>query len=200
MRLRPMSVLLLAVLLVAASLPSKLDAQTTTSGGLTGVVTDPSHAVVPDAGVEIRDNVKGTTQSTKTDQKGVYRFFFLSPDRYALSVTHEGFRKETRIVNVRLGPPLTANVTLELLKVDTTVTVTGWARLGPACQLLRTALCTSNPAWPFHTSRGFRSRAGWRSQKPQSSARQKLNQNPFGHGKNAMKMKNMTLLAVLFVR
>jgi len=31
----------------------KLNAQTTTSGGLTGVVTDPSSAVVPDASVEI---------------------------------------------------------------------------------------------------------------------------------------------------
>ncbi len=30
-------------------------AQTTTSGGLTGVVSDPSHAIVPDAKVEIRD-------------------------------------------------------------------------------------------------------------------------------------------------
>jgi hypothetical protein len=79
MRLRPISVLLLAVLLVAACPANKLNAQTTTSGGLTGVVTDPSHAVVPDADVEIKDTAKGTSQSTKTDREGVYRFFFLPP-------------------------------------------------------------------------------------------------------------------------
>ena len=56
MRLRPISVVLLAILLITTSSANKLSAQTTTSGGLTGVVTDPSHALVPDAGVEIKDN------------------------------------------------------------------------------------------------------------------------------------------------
>ena len=60
MRLRPVSVLLLAVLVVAASPPNKLNAQTTTSGGLTGVVTDPSHAVVPDTRIEIKNDAQGT--------------------------------------------------------------------------------------------------------------------------------------------
>jgi hypothetical protein len=51
-------------------------AQTTTSGGLTGVITDPSRAVVAAASVEINDNAKSTIQTTKTDREGVYRFFF----------------------------------------------------------------------------------------------------------------------------
>jgi hypothetical protein len=107
MRLRPVSILLLVVLL--ASSANKLNAQTTISGGLTGVVTDQSGAVVPNAEVEIRDSAKGTTQSTKTDQQGVYRFFFLAPARYALTVTYEGFRTESRAVNVLLPPPGTVN-------------------------------------------------------------------------------------------
>ena len=65
MRLRPISILLLAVLLVTASRPDKLHAQTTTSGGVTGVVTDQSHAVLPNADVEIRDINKGTTNRPK---------------------------------------------------------------------------------------------------------------------------------------
>jgi len=124
MRLRPLSVLLLATLLAMASLATKLKAQTTTSGALTGVVTDASHAVVPDVGVEIKDSAKGTTQSTKTDREGVYRFFFLAPERYTLTVTHAGFRKEIRAANVLLGPPVTVNVTLELATERTTVNVT----------------------------------------------------------------------------
>jgi Carboxypeptidase regulatory-like domain len=129
MRLRPIKVLLLAALFVAASPANKLNAQTTTSGGLTGVVTDPSHALVPDAGVEIRDSAKGTTQSTKTDREGVYRFFFLAPERYTLTVEHAGFRKESRMANVLLGPPVTVNVTLELATEHATVNVTGEAPL-----------------------------------------------------------------------
>jgi Carboxypeptidase regulatory-like domain len=126
---RPISILLLCVLFVTAFPANKLNAQTATSGGLTGVVTDPSRALVPDAGVEIKDNAKGTTQSTKTDREGVYRFFFLAPERYTLTVTHAGFRRESRIANVLLGPPVTVNVTLELATERTTVNVTGEAPL-----------------------------------------------------------------------
>jgi len=129
MRLWPISVLLLAVLLVAASPANKLNAQTTTSGGLTGVVTDPSHAVVPDAFVEIRDTAKGTVQSAKTDREGVYRFFFLAPSSYTLTVSHDGFRKLSRTVRVLLGPPGTVNIDLELMTGSTAITVTGEAPL-----------------------------------------------------------------------
>lgn len=127
MRLRPTPVLLVAVLLAIVS--PELNAQTTTSGGLTGVVTDPSNAVVPDARVEIRDTAKGTTHLTKTDREGVYRFFFLAPEKYTLTVTHAGFQREDRAVNILLGPPVTVNVALELAAERTTVNVTGEAPL-----------------------------------------------------------------------
>jgi len=127
MRLRPISVLLLFVFL--ASPANKLKAQTTTSGGLAGVVADPSNAVVPDADVEIRDSAKGTTHSTKTDREGLYRFFFLAPGRYTLTVTHDGFGKENRAVNVLLGPPDTVNVTLYIAKASSEITVTDEAPL-----------------------------------------------------------------------
>jgi hypothetical protein len=116
-------------LLFAMPFSSVLIAQTTTSGGLTGVITDQSMAVVPKADVEIRDNAKGTTHSTKTDRDGVYQFFFLAPAKYLLTVTNEGFRKESRVVNVLLGPPVSVNVTLEIAKTSSEVTVTGEAPL-----------------------------------------------------------------------
>jgi Carboxypeptidase regulatory-like domain len=128
MRLRPMSVLVL-VLLVTAFSVNKVNAQTTTSGGLTGVVSDSSHALVPDAGVDIKDNAKGTTQSTKTDHEGVYWFFFLAPGKYTLTVTHIGFQEMKRTINVLLGPPVTVNVALEIAKATTTLTVTEEAPL-----------------------------------------------------------------------
>jgi len=123
MRLWPISVLLLATLLITTSSASKLSAQTTTSGGLIGVVTDPSHALVPDADVEIKDNTKGTRQSTKTDREGLYRFFFLAPARYMLVVSHDNFRTENRVVSVPLGPPVSVNITLQIAKAMTRVEV-----------------------------------------------------------------------------
>jgi Carboxypeptidase regulatory-like domain len=123
MGLRP-TLSLFSVLLFVFSLSTALHAQTTNSGGLTGVVTDPSYAVVPGADVEIRDTTKGNSQATKTDRDGVYRFFFLAPGIYTLAVTLGGFRKESRAVNVLLGPPVSVNVTLAVAQANTTVTVT----------------------------------------------------------------------------
>jgi hypothetical protein len=104
--------------------PAVLAAQSTTSGGLTGVITDPSHAVVPDANVEIRDQTRGTIQATRTDGDGVYRFFFVAPGSYSLTVSHAGFLEENQNINVLLGPPGTRNVTLKLAGSSSTVHVT----------------------------------------------------------------------------
>jgi hypothetical protein len=123
MRLRLMSILLLAVLLAIFSSLNELSAQTTTSGGLTGVVMDPSHAVVPDAVIEIKDDAKGTVQSTKTDREGMFQFFFLLPARYTLTVIHAGFREEKRAINILLGPAVSVNVTLQVAQVSARVDV-----------------------------------------------------------------------------
>jgi len=115
--------------LLGIGLANELWAQTTTSGGLTGVVTDRSGALVLDANVEIKDNSKGTTQSTKTDREGTYRFFFIAPARYTLTVTHQSFRPESRTVNVLLGPPVTVDVLLTIAKTSSEITVTSEAPL-----------------------------------------------------------------------
>jgi hypothetical protein len=111
-------------LFLLAVFSNDLPAQTTTSGALIGVVTDSSNAVVPDAVVELRDANKGAMQAAKTDGDGVFRFFFLAPGRYTLSVSHEGFREQSHEVNVLLGPPGTRNVTLEIAGGSATVKVT----------------------------------------------------------------------------
>ena len=73
MRLRPAHFWFSALLLVVL-LSNELSAQTTTSGGLTGVVTDPSHAVVQGADVEITDTAKGTARFLV--RRGKAHFFY----------------------------------------------------------------------------------------------------------------------------
>jgi len=128
MRIWPLR-LVLVLLLLAVCGCQKLNAQTTTSGALAGVVADQSNALLPDADVEIRDNAKGTTKSTKTDREGVYRFFFLAPATYTLTVTRAGFREEKRTVDVLLGPAVSVNVTLQIAKSRSEITVTDEAPL-----------------------------------------------------------------------
>jgi Carboxypeptidase regulatory-like domain len=123
------SLLLWLDLLLVTLISSLSIAQTTTSGGLTGVVTDPSGAVVPDAQVEIKNDSKGTTQSMKTDREGAYQFSFLAPARYTLTVSHDSFRIESRAVNVLLGPPVSVNVTLQVATATASVSVTAEAPL-----------------------------------------------------------------------
>jgi hypothetical protein len=115
---RCFSVLLLAGLFVCAA-----NGQTTTSGALAGVVADKSNAVVTDANVEVRDNAKATTQTTKTDREGVYRFFFLLPGRYTLTITHTGFREAKRTVDVLLGTAVSVNMTLAIATPAIEITV-----------------------------------------------------------------------------
>lgn len=123
MKLRSLRPLIVATL-AAASLSNEASAQTTTSGGLTGTVADQSNAAITDAQVEIRDVNKGNIQSTKTDRRGLYGFSFLAPSNYVLAVSHEGFRTTSRSVSVLLGPPGTVNITLEIAKTSSEITVT----------------------------------------------------------------------------
>jgi hypothetical protein len=103
----------------------ELSAQNATSGGLTGVVTDPSNAVISDAEVELKDNAKGTKLPTKTNAEGAYLFPFLLPSRYTITVTHSGFQTMSKTLDVRLGTPSTLNIRLVIAGATETVNVTG---------------------------------------------------------------------------
>ena len=114
----PLSRLLLSVVL-AAVLLVEVQAQTTSSGGLNGVVTDQTGALMPSTQVVIKDIAKGAKQTTNTDGQGAYRFSFLLPGRYELTVSRDGFRKQTRLVEVFLGPAVTVNIFLALAAAST---------------------------------------------------------------------------------
>src|SRR5215470_7314435 len=126
MRLWPAFSRLIVYLHIGAFLSffAQITAQTTTSGGLTGVITDQTNAVVPYADVDIKNLATGTTQSTKTDREGFYRFFFVAPGSYRLAASHEGFRQELRRVEVLLGPPVTVNIELQIATATSEIKVT----------------------------------------------------------------------------
>jgi len=63
---------LITLLLVASLMAPAAFGQSLISGDITGTVTDPSHAVVPNATVELKSLDTGSTQTAVTNGTGFY--------------------------------------------------------------------------------------------------------------------------------
>ncbi len=105
----------LAILLaLLMSTTSWLHAQlAVTTATLSGTVTDPSGAVVPQATVTLTSPQKGIAQSFTADAEGRYTFSQLPPSTYTLSIQANGFEtyKQTGIA-LDAGQSATQNVAL----------------------------------------------------------------------------------------
>lgn len=103
-----------AFFLIFSFTSTRVFAQTTTTGDMAGTVTDPSGAVVPDASVTIKDVGRGSSQDTKTDKDGIYRFHLLLPGPYTVNVSATGFKAYSQPTKVDVGAVTTVNIQLEL--------------------------------------------------------------------------------------
>ena len=101
-----------------------VSAQSITSGDITGTVTDPSGAATPKAAVTLKNAQTNATQSTTTSEQGTYRFAFLPPGTYNVSVKATGFQPaQVSGVAVTAGQPAVADVKLKVATSSTTVEV-----------------------------------------------------------------------------
>src|SRR3954453_14428461 len=68
-------------------------------GTLTGIVSDPSQAVVAGATLKLRDQQSGSSRETVTNSDGFYTFVSVPPGAYELTVSQPGFEthKQTGI-------------------------------------------------------------------------------------------------------
>lgn len=80
---------------------------------LTGSVTDPSHALVPNATVTVTNLDTGVSRVTKTNGVGIYFVAPLLPGRYRLDVRATGFKSYTR-TNISLQVAQNANIDVPL--------------------------------------------------------------------------------------
>ncbi len=67
-------------------------AQTAATGALTGTVTDPTGAVVPNVSVTLISADTGQVRTTTTGADGTYRFTLLQPANYKISFAANGFK------------------------------------------------------------------------------------------------------------
>ncbi len=98
--------------------------QSTTSGDITGTVTDPSGAVVPNAKVTATNDATALVHTATSNGQGAFRFSFLKPGSYTIAVTATGLQAPARKVQVGLGQVATANIAMALTTATTTIEVT----------------------------------------------------------------------------
>ncbi|MGA3034224.1 MAG: carboxypeptidase-like regulatory domain-containing protein [Terracidiphilus sp.] len=102
----------------------------TTTATISGLITDPSGAVVPGATVSLTSAENGITRQFKSDIAGRYAFSQLPPAQYSLAVKMTGFEtyKQNGIV-LDAAQNATQNVTLTVGAEAQTITVTADASL-----------------------------------------------------------------------
>jgi len=101
-----------------------------TSGSLTGVILDPTGAVIPGAQVVLTDTNKGYNYPTASDAVGRYLITNLPPSSYSISVTAKGFRTYRQVgIAVDVGARVAIDIHMELGATAQAVEVTAAAPL-----------------------------------------------------------------------
>ena len=102
----------------------------TTTGSLSGTVTDPAGAVVVGAKVDVVNQGTGVVTPLVTNDAGAFKAAFLIPGAYTVRVQAAGFSTfESKGVTVQLAHDAVVNAALQVGEVGQTVEVTGSAPL-----------------------------------------------------------------------
>ncbi len=84
---------LMFVVLITATAPAFAE---TATGRITGVLKDPSGAVMPGGRIEVKSAESGDLRSATTDQQGRYLFDLVPVGRYEISASSAGFMTSLR--------------------------------------------------------------------------------------------------------
>ena len=105
-------------------LSSSVPASASVGGSISGGVTDPSGAALPNATVTLREVSTGLAVTTRTDAKGHYIVPVLPVGHYELEIEASGFRRyQRKDIALDTNAALTLNAPLEVGSDTQTVTV-----------------------------------------------------------------------------
>ena len=94
-----------------------------TSGTVAGTVVDPSGALIAGATVVLENPVSGVTRTATTDANGAWQFTNVAFNPYQVTVTREGFQRQSSHVEVRSSVPVNVRTSLVILSAGAEVTV-----------------------------------------------------------------------------
>jgi outer membrane receptor protein involved in Fe transport len=118
--------LLIGIILVI-SLTPVIPGQTTT-GGIRGVITDSSGAVLPNAKITAKNLATGVAMQSTSNGEGFYSFPRILPGKYTVSIELSSFKKqEFKDVEILLGKDAVIDASLEPGEISEVVTVTAGA-------------------------------------------------------------------------
>jgi hypothetical protein len=92
----------LFAILLLATFVSSLFGQSAGTGALTGTVTDPTGAVIPNATVTLTNSGTNLVRTTSTGADGLYRFSLIEPGQYRVRFTAMGF-KTSEVTSVTIN-------------------------------------------------------------------------------------------------
>jgi hypothetical protein len=101
---------IVSLILCASLSVSMLMGQSTTTGAITGVVEDPSSAVIAGATVTLHNLDNGVTQTVTTSDTGAYQFTLLPSGNYTVQATFTGLTSDVTRVNVLVGAATSINI------------------------------------------------------------------------------------------
>ena len=113
----------LSLLFATMALTAASFAQSTTSGDISGTLTDPTGAVIPNAKVTVSNTATGDTKTVTTSASGTYRISLLQPGQYRVSATAAGFTTTQNEVTVAVGTIASDDIKLSVGQGTTTVEV-----------------------------------------------------------------------------
>jgi hypothetical protein len=113
-----------ASILGAILVPACLLAQDAT-GKITGVVTDPSGAIVAGASVTVTNLETNFSKASKTDSPGVYQALLLPIGKYKVTASATGFEKVTMVPQnaLEINQTMRVDIQLPVGKLTDTVVV-----------------------------------------------------------------------------
>ncbi len=121
------TLLLLAAMVIFTS--PRTFGQTETTGDIAGTVMDTSGAVVAGATVTLTFPATDETRNATANDSGQFRFTFLHPGSYVISVSAASLRSDLTKVTVQIGQALNINLVAKIQATQQTVDVSADAAL-----------------------------------------------------------------------
>ncbi len=85
-----------------------------TAGTISGTISDPNKAVVPNANVTIKNAVTGFVRTVTTDEEGGFILKNIPPNNYQISVSADGFNNAAQNIVVRNSVPQQIYISLAI--------------------------------------------------------------------------------------